>query len=329
MISLSEYILEQLKDIYDNFITEGGHVFDGGSDKIAKEDIKPTLNAFLTEMTRLFPEISKKYYKEPKTLGSVGKKDYSGDIDIAIDQKALEDIDDWNLDKQHVTELFEKFKKRARTAKPEQVMRKAVITAISEYINKNSDKIITDAKSAGNNMLFSQFKQIDTKSGKENGKTVQIDTMFGNVDWISFAYYSDAYDKNSNVKGLHRTQLMLHMFDYKNYSFKHNDGVIRKEDRELVAKHPTEAIELLNKLYNINLNNSILSNYYKLIDYLKENLPEKDFNGIIDAYLKTLDHTRCDIPDNLQDYWVANQERLGLSGKFLPESSNLYPLKKA
>lgn len=327
MKKLSLYILETLNDNINN-IFEGGHVFDGGSDKIAKDDIKPTLDAFLSEMSRLFPNISKHYYSSPQTLGSVGKKDFSGDIDIAIDAKALKDVDDWNLDKQHVTELFEKFKKRARTATEDQIMCKAVITAISEYINDNSTKIFTNAKQAGSNMLFSQFKQIDHITNEENGKTVQIDTMFGDVDWLKFAYYSDAYDKDSNVKGLHRTQLILHMFDYKNYSFKHNDGVINKENRELVAKHPTEAIELLNKLYHINLNESILSNYYKLIDYLKENISKKDFEGIIDLYLKTIDHTRCDIPDNLQEYWIKNQDRLGLTGKFLPTDSNLYPLRK-
>ena len=329
MIDLKNYIQQALFHISDVDIFEGGHVFDGGSDKIAKEDIKPTLSAFLSEMQRLFPEISKKFYQEPQTLGSVGKKDFSGDIDIAISDKALEDIDDWNIDKQRVTELFEKFKKRARTSKPEQIMKRAIITAISEYINTNSNKILTDAKQAGSNMLFSQFKQIDHITNKENGKTVQIDTMFGDVDWLKFAYYSDSYDKNSNVKGLHRTQLILHMFDYKGYSFKHNDGIINKENRELVAKHTEQAIELLNKLYNIHLTQSILENYYKLINYLKDNLSEKDFNGIIDLYLKTIDHTRCDIPDNLQEYWVTNQDRLGLKGKFLPENSNLYPLRRA
>lgn len=40
--------------IKNALITEGGNVFDGGSDKIAKDDIKPTLNAFLNEMSRLF-----------------------------------------------------------------------------------------------------------------------------------------------------------------------------------------------------------------------------------------------------------------------------------
>ena len=45
-------------------------------------------------------------------------------------------------------------------------------------------------------------------------------------------------------------------------------------------------------------------------------------------YLKILDSTRTDIPENLQQYWIDNQERLGLKGKFLPDVSNLIPHQK-
>jgi len=76
------------------------------------------------------------------------------------------------------------------------------------------------------------------------------------------------------------------------------------------------------------LTEKILQNYHKLQEYLREHLSEKDLNGIYDIYLKTLDSTRCDIPEDLQQYWVENQERLGLKGKFLPEDSKLYPLRK-
>jgi hypothetical protein len=45
--------------------------------------------------------------------------------------------------------------------------------------------------------------------------------------------------------------------------------------------------------------------------------------------LKILDSTRADIPLNLQKYWIENQDRLGLKGKFLPDNSNLTKYKKA
>ena len=316
MKSLRQFITEAL-------INEGGRVFDGGSDPIKKEFIKPTLDKYLAEINRLFPKL-KNHFTDPQTLGSVGKKDVSGDIDIAISDDALKTIEDWNIDPQYVSELFAKFKKRARTSSDESIMKRATLVAISEYIDENSDMISTSSKSANNGVLFSQFSQYDI-NGNETDKTVQIDMNFGDVDWLKFAYYSDSYV--GNVKGLHRTQLMLHLFTHKGYVFNHNNGVKNKETQEQVAKTPSEAIELLNKLYNFNIDNKTLQNYHKLQEFLKKNMSEKELNEVYDIYLKTLDSTRCDIPEDLQAYWISNKERLRLTGKFLPETSNLYTLK--
>ena len=314
-----------LKYIKESLLLEGGNVFDGGSDKIAKEDIKPTLEYWQKEIKRLFPKVWK-YFENPQTLGSVGKKDFSGDIDLAIDEEGLKNPEDWNLDIQQVNVDYEKYKKCARTATPEALMKRAVIKNICDYINNNSTIIIANDKSSGSGTMFTQINQIDHTTKQQNGKTVQLDCNFGDVEWLKFAYYSDSYE--GNVKGLHRTQLMLHLFSYKNHTFAHVSGVKNKETQEQVASKPKEAINLLNKLYNFNITEKILENYHKLQEYLREHLSEKDLHGVYDIYLKTLDSTRCDIPEDLQQYWVENQERLGLKGKFLPEDSKLYPLRK-
>lgn len=305
-------------------IMEGGHVFGEGSDPIAKEDIKPTLDAWLKEIKRLFPKVAK-YWDNPVTLGSVGKKDFSGDIDIAIDETGLKNPDDWGLDPQVISKYYMQMLKRARTSTPQDVMRRAIITAIGDYINSNSSLITTDSKSAGSGVLFSLFDQIG-QDGKPNGKTVQIDTNFGDVDWLKFAYYSDSYA--SNVKGLHRTQLLLHLFTTKGFMFKHNKGVQNKETLQWVATNPHEAIAKLNELYHFNLDEKTLQNYHKLQEYLRVNLDKTTLNHIYDIYLKTLDSTHCDIPEDLQPYWVENKDRLGLTGKFLPKDSQLAPLSK-
>jgi hypothetical protein len=52
-------------------------------------------------------------------------------------------------------------------------------------------------------------------------------------------------------------------------------------------------------------------------------LPKKDFDSIINIYLKILDSTRADIPYDLQDEWRARKDNLGLTGKFLPDDSKL------
>lgn len=305
-------------------INEGGNVWDNSS-SIKKEYIKPTLDAFKKEFARIFP-VASKYFGGVRTLGSVGKKDVSGDIDLAIDKRAFENTDDWGLDKARLTELYAQFKKRARSSSDEQLMKRAVIVAISEIVNSKSDLIETDVKSSGNGTLFCQFPQYD-----DNGQldiSVQIDINIGDIDWLTFAYYSDSY--KGNVKGLHRTQLMLSLFSYKGYTFSHNYGVKNKVTQEVVAQSPEEAIDVLNKEYKWSkkLDQDILSNYFKLQEFLQANLGEEELNQVYNTYLKILDSTRCDIPEDLQEYWVRNQDIIGLTGKFLPATSNLYPLKK-
>lgn len=300
----------------------GGFVFTGGSNPIKRERINGTLNKFIVELTRIFPNANK-YFENPQTLGSVGKKDISGDIDIAIDESCFDNIEDWGLDIKHIDELFEKFKKRARTATDEQLMKRAIIVAISEKINSSSEIIKTDQKQSGSGVLFCQFPQYENDNQLD--LTVQIDINFGKLEWLKFAYYSDSYA--GNVKGLHRTQLMLHLFANKGYIFGHNYGVKERETQKFVATKPEEAIELLNKLYNIQLTFEILQNYHKLQEYLQNNVDKDELNKVYDIYLKTLDSTRCDIPDDLQSYWIENRERLELKGKFLPETSRLQKYK--
>jgi hypothetical protein len=121
---------------------------------------------------------------------------------------------------------------------------------------------------------------------------------------------------------------MLALFANKGRTFGHSTGVVDKETGEREAATPEEAIVLLNKLYGFKLTQSILDDYFKLEDFMKKNLSTEEYNSIIDRYLKILDSTRADIPENLQQYWIDNQDRLGLKGKFLPDTSNLIQYKK-
>lgn len=300
----------------------GGNVF-GTTDKIKREDIKPTLLNFLKEFKRLFPA-AEPHFRQMQTLGSAGKKEVSGDIDLAISDKSFDKIQDWGLDQQHVQELFELFKKRSRTASEEQLMKRAVIVAIAEKIQDADTDLAVDVKGSASGALFLQAPQYN-EAGEQLDRNVQIDINVGDVDWLKFAYYSSVY--SGNVKGLHRTQLLVALFANKGYIFSHNYGVKNRDTQEIEAKSPTEAIELLNKLYKADFTSEILENYFSVMEALKKNLSEQDLNKVYDIYLKILDSTRADIPEDLQDYWIANQERLQLKGKFLPDDSNLVKYK--
>lgn len=296
----------------------GGNVF-GTTDKIKREDIKPTLLNFLKEFKRLFPK-AEPHFSQMQTLGSVGKKEVSGDIDLAISNQSFDKIEDWGLDQAHVQELFDLFKKRSRTASEDQLMKRAVIVAIAEKIQDADTDLAVDVKGSSAGALFLQAPQYN-EAGEQLDRNVQIDINVGDVDWLKFAYYSSVY--SGNVKGLHRTQLLVALFANKGYIFSHNYGVKNKDTQEVEASTPTQAIELLNKLYKADFTPEILENYFSVMDSLKKNLSEQDLNRVYDIYLKILDSTRADIPEDLQDYWIKNQERLQLKGKFLPDDSNL------
>ena len=295
----------------------GGNVF-GTTSGIKKEHIQSTLNGFIDELCRIFP-LRKEYLEGYKVLGSASKKDVSGDIDLALSNDLVKDSKSWGISQTRILEYYDKFAKRARTATHEQLMKRAFIVSVADVIESESELIGVDTKGSGSGSLFCTFPQLD-ENGDQVGMNVQIDINFGDLDWLEFAYYSDVYE--GNVKGLHRTQLMLSLFTYKGYTFSHNYGVKNKDTQEIVASNPEQAIKLLSNEYEVEFTKDILSNFFTLMTFIQNNLKE-DSNSIFDIYLKILDSTRCDIPYPLHQYWRDNQERLGLTGKFLPDDSKL------
>jgi hypothetical protein len=312
-----------------SYITEGGNVFAGKTASIKLADIEPTLNAYFAELKLLFPKKANIFNRQDFVpLGSVGKKDVSGDIDLGVDVKKLLDqkmsdsaIAMWNLDPKAVAIETEKLAGRARTASPEELRMKAFLKCLTLYINANAPNLYCDEKKVTAGNIFGLFPQID-QNGKSVGIGVQIDWMVGDLQWLTFSYYSSAYPKGSNVKGLHRTQLILAAFQSVNLSFNHVSGVKDKETGLVIAKDPTTALNVLSDRLGVEITTSEVDDYYKVQKILQQ-LPKDKYSLILDIYLKILDSTRCDIPDDIQHYWIANKDRLGLQGKFLPDESKL------
>ena len=319
----------KLINIVKQILMEGGNVF-GTTTSIKKANIEPTVEKFVDQLSRVFPAKASSF-KTFEKLGSAGKKDVSGDIDLSYDIKNIfpngktPDFKGWGVDEQKYNELVAQFTKRAKTASPEKIQLRAMIVLIGEKINAALPDVEVDTKASGSGSIFCAIPQYDSKGNKLD-KAVQTDINIGNPGWLRFSYYSQTY--SGNVKGLHRTQLMLSLFANKNRTFGHSTGVINKETDKREASTPQEAIVLLNKLYGFKLTQDILDDYFKLEDFMKKNLSTEEYNNIMDRYLKILDSTRADIPDNLQQYWIDNQDRLGLKGKFLPDTSNLVKHKK-
>ena len=315
-----------LIELLRTITAEGGNVF-GTTSSIKKEYIQPTLSKFTSELKKIYPKINFKF----NTLGSVGKKDESGDIDLgmSVDNFLTKDgqplLSDWNIDPNEFNTLFEKIRKRSKTATEAQSKLRTMLELIAINIEEKSQFIDTDLKAAGGGSIFCTSPQYNENGEALEDKSVQIDINVGNLDWLNFSYYSNTY--KDNVKGLHRTQLMLSMFQVLGLTFNHGTGVKDKITGKVVATTPKEALNVLNKGYGINLSQDILNDYFELMDFLKKNLSKEKIDQILDVYLKILDSTRADIPFDIQNYWITNQDRLGLKGKFLPDTSNLTTYK--
>jgi len=313
-------------------LKEGGNVFKNANvGKIKKENIYSTIDAFIEELGRIFPNAKEELTKN-EPLGSVGKKPESGDIDLAMDASSFfkkdgtPKFDIWEIEPNKHQELVQKIAARAKTASPQQTSLRAFLELIADKIEEKTSIMSVDKKSAGGGSLHFLFPQ-HGPDGKvlEPPVNAQIDIMVGNLDWLKFSYYSDVY--SGNVKGLHRTQLMLATFGAKGYTFVHGSGIKNRETNEVEANTPEEAIRLLNRLYGFKIPPEIMQNYFKLRPFLEENISTEEYNKILDTYLKILDSTRADIPEDIQKYWIDNQQRLDLKGKFLPDDSKLVKYK--
>lgn len=319
--SQNNWVKALLSPMNERFINEGGNVFDG-TKSIPKQYVDATIKAFVSKLKKVYPLL----LEELTSLGSVGKKDMSGDIDMAISSKIFFDkngepkLKEWKISKNIYDTILALNTKRAKTAAPEQLKLRTILQIIADGISKNVKDIDVEAKGVSSGMISFKIRQY-TENSQPTDDFVQADLMVGDVDWLKFSYYSDVY--SGNVKGLHRTQFIVAMFAYKGYTFSHNYGVKNKSTQKIEAGSPKEAIALLNKLYGIKLDDTILSNYFELQKYLMASMNKKEYDGIIDIYLKILDSTRADVPEDLQDYWIKNKERLQLRGKFLPDTSKL------
>lgn len=313
-----------------SIISEGGNVFAGKTTAIKREHIPSTLNAYFGELKRIFPKKAAIFDQEHFIpLGSVGKKAVSGDIDLGVSATDLLDkqmsdasIAAWGVDPKEVATEFEALKKRARTSTPEQLRMKAFLKMLTLYINNHAPSLYTDEKKVTDGNIFGLFPQID-EQGQHVGSGVQIDWMIGDLNWLRFSYHSAAYPEGSNVKGLHRTQLMLSAFQVANLSFNHVTGVKDKETGQVIARDPDQALNILGQRLGFKIGQADAEDYYKLHALFKAKMKPEDYNSLLNIYFKILDSTRADIPDDLQDEWRKRQTSLGLTGKFLPDTSAL------
>ena len=319
-------------------LAEGGNVFAGKTGPIPLEFIQPTLDRYYKELDRLFPQHSDKF-KNFQPLGSVGKKAKSGDIDLAVNVREMfpdgevnpEDVESWNLSSEEWLKKVEKLSKRARTSTPSELGWKAFLQLLAEYMNENSDLIEADLKKIKPGAMFSLFPQFNEK-GEQQDTGVQIDWMVGNIDWLTFSYFSDVpSEEEPLLKGLHRTQLIHALILAMNHSFSHTTGVRDKETGQVVAFSKDEILDLLSRLYRNTITLDDTRNFNTLYGWMR-NIDEEDRNKALRAYLKILDTTRGNkdpsgercgyIPKVLEQMYLSLLKSGQMKGRFLCREAN-------
>jgi hypothetical protein len=116
---------------------------------------------------------------------------------------------------------------------------------------------------------------------------------------------------------------MLAAFQVANMSFNHASGVKDKTTGNVIATAPNQALAVLSDTLGFEVARYTTEDYYKLHALLKTSMKLDQYSALLNIYFKILDSTRTDIPDDMQNEWRARKDQLGLTGKFLPETSAL------
>ena len=284
----------------------GGNIFKGYAKPIVRENIRPTLKKYIEHLGYIFPEkahVFEKFYP----VGSAGKKQISGDMDLALDFDYLFDDEPYNHKEllqfriaHHEWEsLYKKIKSRARTSTDEMCKLKAFLKLLAEPIILEGIIHVAEDKTTNGN-IFTMFPQYDYYGIRES--YVQIDWMIGDLSWLKFAYHSG---ETGSLKGLHRTQLMVAMLSSKGYTFSHLHGIKDKKTQKFVATNPAQAIDLFSNLFGRFEIDDFYS-FVRLHHFLQLYSSKEEYEEIIKSYLNILDKSKAKTPLVLREFKYEN-----------------------
>ncbi len=186
----------------NDVLLEGGNVFkdDAGSIltvRINKADVLPTVQ-WLETITGL--ELT------DNMLGTTGKKETSGDLDLAIDANAVN--------------------KNEFAAK------------LADYITKKGGDPKEWIKKSGISVHFKTPIRGDEKNGY-----VQSDFMFGEPSWMKFSLQGGR--EGSELKGAHRHIILASIARVRGMKWSANNGLMSGDGKELVSKDGNEIAKKL------------------------------------------------------------------------------------
>jgi hypothetical protein len=186
-------------------LSEGGNIF---KDPQTKEPLTQRINRADVDPTLLWlEEITGIPHKDFK-LGTTGRKETSGDLDIAVNQ--------------------------------EEVTKEELVQKLATWCKANGKDPKVYIKKSGISVHF-----LTPINGDEANGFVQTDLMFGDPAWMSWGLRGSS-NEQSPYKGVHRQILMASLAKANGYKWSANAGLLDRETNELVSKVPAEiAVKLL------------------------------------------------------------------------------------
>ena len=278
--------LTQSKTAQSEILSEGGSM--PGVGAIHIDEINPTLIPLEKELG---------IDLRNNALGSVGKREFSGDIDVAL-----------KIDADKIPEFVERLKK--------------------------SSQIMDIAKSS---VIMTKVKIMDFDENRDDGRPrtgfVQIDFMPGDPDWLK-TYYHSPHEKDSQYKGVYRNLMIASIagnldienseetiddgrpLQSKRFMFSPRDGLVRvlrrpvpkasgngytKKNNNKIIDGPWKTADSIAK--NLKLDNGEdLYSYETLVTAIKKNLPPEDKKNIFTAFTNNNTIKDMGIPPDIQEY---------------------------
>ena len=278
--------LTQSKAAQSEVISEGGSM--PGVGAIHIDEINPTLIPLEKELG---------IDLRNNALGSVGKREFSGDIDVAL-----------KIDTDKIPEFVERLKK--------------------------SSQIMDIAKSS---VIMTKVKIMDFDETKEDGRPrtgyVQVDFMPGDPDWLK-TYYHSPNEKDSQYKGVYRNLMIASIagnldienseetiedgrpLQSKRFMFSPRDGLVRvlrrpvpkasgngytKKNNNKIIGGPWKTADSIAK--NLKLDNGEdLYSYETLVKVIKKNLSPEEQKAIFTAFTNNNTIKSMGIPPDIQEY---------------------------
>ena len=278
--------LTQSKTAQSEILSEGGSM--PGVGAIHIDEINPTLIPLEKELG---------IDLRNNALGSVGKREFSGDIDVAL-----------KIDTDKIPEFVERLKK--------------------------SSQIMDIAKSS---VIMTKVKIMDFDESKDDGRPrtgyVQVDFMPGDPDWLK-TYYHSPNEKDSQYKGVYRNLMIASIagnldienseetiddgrpLQSKRFMFSPRDGLVRvlrrpvpkasgngytKKNNNKIIDGPWKTADSIAK--NLKLDNGEdLYSYETLVTAIKKNLPPEDQKNIFTAFTNNNTIKDMGIPPDIQEY---------------------------